>query len=109
MSKENRDDVGEVMSYLRAMSAVSAGVRFEHNTFGNIEAGTDVIELRIAVNACLVMCDAIRDVLIAKGVVMAEEFERALDLAATREVRRYEKKISERVGREIKLDSLFYK
>jgi hypothetical protein len=106
--ENNRDDVGEVMPYLRALSAMSAGVRFQHHTGGNIEAGTEPIELRIGVNSALVAFDAMRDLFISKGIATAEEIDAALALAATREVRRLEREIKEQTGREIKLDSLLY-
>jgi hypothetical protein len=106
--EKDRNDVGEVMSYLRALSAMSAGVKFLHHARGNIAAGTEPIELRIGVNSALVAFDAMRDLFISKGIASAEEIDAALALAATREVRRLEKEIKEQTGKEIKLDSLLY-
>jgi hypothetical protein len=89
---------GEQKSYLRALSAMKAGVEFQHEVFGMKLAGTDLIGLRVGVNSAMICFDAMRELLIAKGVATAEEIDEALISAANREVARLERECSEAMG-----------
>ncbi len=85
----------DVDRYMRAMHAIQSGVAMEMNW--NTQP-TSPKHLRVGINAMLVDTGAMAQLLIAKGVITEDEYEKALADMAELEVKRYEELIREHYG-----------
>lgn len=89
--------------YQRAMHAVQTGVAMETELPQVLDSGTSPKHLRVGVNAALVDSGALALLLLKKGVIESDEYERALADQAEAEVRRYEFRLSQVLRHEVKL------
>lgn len=88
-------------TYREALHAMQTGVATEMEQ-GNPD--TEPKHLRVGVNAC--MCDhsALVRLLIEKGILTLAEYQEAVIEEMNREVRRYEHRLSERLGAKVTLE-----
>lgn len=87
-------------SYEDLLHAMQSGVAMEL-TYEN--KSVDPKHLRVGINSALVDNAAIARLLIQKGIITEEEYVESVRLEMEREVERYEKQLSDRYGKEIKL------
>jgi len=92
-----RDD----MTYEEALHAMGSGVAMEHAI--GIGDGTPK-QLRIGINSAMVNDLALARLLIAKGIITVEEYSEAVRVAMVEEVVRYERRLSDRLGKSVTLE-----
>lgn len=89
--------------YMGAVHAMQSGVASDISMNGEAVAGASPKHLRVGVNVAIVESSALWKLLVKKGLITKEEMEEALVEAHEEEVRRYEAKLKETTGVEIKL------
>jgi hypothetical protein len=91
-----------VKRYAEAAHAMQSGVAFEM-TISDRMSATEPKYLRVGINAA--MCDhtGLVKLLIAKGLITEEEYNEAITTEMEAEKARYEKRISEHLGRKTTL------
>lgn len=85
--------------YLRLCHAMQSGVKFDQET--NPPQPESLKHLRVGVNTALVANGVVVDFLIKKGLVTEGEYFKALADGMQREVDRYEKRLSDRLGKPV--------
>lgn len=86
--------------YQRNLHAMQTGVAYEQSN-GSTDGSSK--HLRVGVNAAMIHEAAIVGLLVAKGVCTEQEFANALVTESRKEVERYENRLRERYGANIKL------
>lgn len=86
--------------YLAAMHAIQSGVAMEHEA-GSIDGSPK--HLRVGINSAQINDAALVRLLIAKGVITLDEYEKEVADEAERMKAEYEKKLSEHYGSNIVL------
>lgn len=85
--------------YLALMHAMQSGVAYSHAS----GVADSPKHLRVGVNSALVSVHALAALLTEKGVFTVDEYGQSLVFAMEAEVERYEADLSERLGKEVKL------
>lgn len=86
--------------YEKALHAMQSGVAMEINYDNNSIMPK---HLRVGINSALVETSMLAKILISKGIITSEEYEKELADSMEIEKRRYETMLSNHFGREIKL------
>jgi len=89
-----------MLKYEDAMHGMQTGVAFEMEK-GSFD--TTPKHLRVGINSCLINDAALVRLLIAKGLFTEEEYALEITKEANRELERYEDRIRDRYGANIKL------
>jgi len=87
--------------YASAMHAVQSGVKMLMSL--GVSAETDLKHLRVGINSALLDSATVVRLLIAKGIITEREHLEALVTAAEEERQSYEKQLTERLGKPVKL------
>ena len=87
--------------YFKACHAMQSGVAFTAQMEGGKSVEQTSKHLRVGVNSALVCNGALAQLLINKGIITAEEHATAQADAMEAEAARYQKEISEKLGREV--------
>lgn len=85
--------------YERALHAMQTGVAMEQQ----LDGAESAKHLRVGINSAMIGDAALAGLLIAKGVFTLEEYVEAQAKEAQAEVRRYENRLSQRMGTEVRL------
>ena len=91
--------------YKREAHRMQAGVAMEMQNPDNNE--TTPKQLRVGVNSAMVDTSAMTTLLIKKGLITQTEYLEQLAVSMQEEADRYEKKVQERLGPNVKLGSLY--
>lgn len=94
MSKEDCE------RYERALHGMQSGVAFMMNYD---TTSTTPKHLRVGVNAAMSDMRAVCTLLLQKGIITQDELEKAVADAAELEVRTYEERLSEQLGKPVRL------
>ena len=90
--------------YENAAHAMQSGVKMEIEFEATIWSPEDALkDLRVGVNAALVDSAGFAKLLIAKGIITKEEYTKAIADEMELEVKRYEERLSVKMGTKIKL------
>ena len=94
--------------YVALLHAMQTGVKFTMQLDQELRVdpekqSTSPKHLRTGVNSSLIHASAVADILIEKKIITEEEFYKKLVEIAREEVAHYEKDLSERTGKSIRL------
>jgi hypothetical protein len=77
--------------YMRAAHAMQSGVALDHERNGTHDATPK--HLRVGINSAMVDTGAMAELLIGKGLITRDEYEKAIADMMEREVRLYRKRL----------------
>lgn len=87
-------------TYVEALHAIQSGVAMMMEADSK---ETNPKHLRVGINSALCDTAALARLLITKGIITEEEYVMAVTEEANQEVKRYEKRLSEKYGRKVEL------